>query len=393
MLRSKIKEQNIGPPSFSRDTLWRLLRNMGYKFTAIDRRIHLIEQPNIRLWRQKYIQRLNQNSTSDNPRPVIYLDESWIGCNSVAVKGWMPKIMRTKRMKLDHSFPQKTGRGPRLIMLHAGSKDGFVPGALLLKSSTTKDEDYHSEMDSFGFDNWFRKCLLPNIPPSSIIVMDNASYHSTTDAPKSGDKIGVMKSWLKKKQIPFDQKMIKKEIWKLVMAEKKNAEHLFIDRLAKTHGHEVLRLPPYQCDLNPIELVWGHIKQHVAKYNTTGKINDIIELAQEYIEAYDPDVWKKNVVHVEKIANNYEILDGFPTLPPEPFQIVIPLDVDDTDSETDVSDSDDDSDQNEISDDQDENDPIEQLNNLTDETHQLIHETPTQSSKRRKQALAPRVLF
>lgn len=122
MLRSKIKEQNIGPPSFSRDTLWRLLRNMGYKFTAIDRRIHLIEQPNIRLWRQKYIQRLNQNSTSDNPRPVIYLDESWIGCNSVAVKGWMPKIMKTKRMKFDHSFPQKSGRGPRLIMLHAGSK-------------------------------------------------------------------------------------------------------------------------------------------------------------------------------------------------------------------------------------------------------------------------------
>lgn len=155
------------------------------------------------------------------------------------------------------------------------------------------------------------------------------------------------------------------------MPEKKNAEHLFIDRLAKTHGHEVLRLPPYQCDLNPIELVWGHIKRHVAKYNTTGKINDIIELAQEYIEAYDPDVWKKNVAHVEKIANNYEILDGFPTLPPEPFQIVIPLDVDDTDSETDVSDSDDDSDQNEISDDQDENDPIEQLNNLTDETQSI----------------------
>ncbi|KAH8027924.1 hypothetical protein HPB51_011154 [Rhipicephalus microplus] len=30
-----------------------------------------------------------------------------------------------------------------------------------------------------------------------------------------------------------------------------------IDTLAATHGHEVLRVPPYHCEFNPIELVWS----------------------------------------------------------------------------------------------------------------------------------------
>lgn len=101
LIRSKMKERRIGPSTFSRTTLWKLLRTMGFTFKAIDRRVHLIEQPNIKLWRQRYIQRLNQNSANQNPRPVIYLDESWIGCNAVAVKGWVPKLMKSKRSKLD----------------------------------------------------------------------------------------------------------------------------------------------------------------------------------------------------------------------------------------------------------------------------------------------------
>ncbi|KAJ4445839.1 hypothetical protein ANN_12524 [Periplaneta americana] len=45
---------------------------------------------------------------------------------------------------------------------------GFIPNALLtFKSKSTKD--YHEEMDSTVFKNWFINQLLPNIPLNSII--------------------------------------------------------------------------------------------------------------------------------------------------------------------------------------------------------------------------------
>ena len=43
--------------------------------------------------------------------------------------------------------------------------------------STRKTGDYHGQMNADQFQKWFSKMLLPNIPPNSIIIMDNASYH------------------------------------------------------------------------------------------------------------------------------------------------------------------------------------------------------------------------
>jgi transposase len=179
----------------------------------------------------------------------------------------------------------------------AGSENGFIPGALLIKSSTTASEDYHKEMDGFGFENWFRQSLLPNIPNDSIIVMDNASYHSLSNIPKSIDKVGVMKQWLLEKKIPFPVKAVKKEIWAIIKEQKGKTQHYLIDRLAQEFGHEILRLPPYHCDLNPIELVWAHVKQYVAKNNCTGQVNDVLNLAQMYMEAYPPETWAANIRH------------------------------------------------------------------------------------------------
>ena len=71
-----------------------------------------------------------------------------------------------------------SGKGKRLIILHAGSEDGWVPNGSLVYQSLNDDGDYHQEMNHTIFEKWFEDQLLPNIPPNSLIVMDNASYHS-----------------------------------------------------------------------------------------------------------------------------------------------------------------------------------------------------------------------
>ena len=56
-------------------------------------------------------------------------------------------------------------------------KDGFIKKAKLVFQAKN-DGDYHNQINSAVFEEWFKYQLLPNIPPNCVIVMDNASYHS-----------------------------------------------------------------------------------------------------------------------------------------------------------------------------------------------------------------------
>lgn len=47
-----------------------------------------------------------------------------------------------------------------------------------------------------------------------------------------------------------------------------------IDSITEQHGH-ILRLPPYHCQLNPMELVWSWVKRLAASLNTTFELKDV----------------------------------------------------------------------------------------------------------------------
>ena len=98
------------------------------------------------------------------------------------------------------------GKGGRLILLHAGGYEGFVENGMLIFQSK-KTGDYHEEMDSERFEKWFSEQLLPKLPTNSIIVMDNAPYHSRqlNRAPTSATKKADILAWLDKHSIPYPQ--------------------------------------------------------------------------------------------------------------------------------------------------------------------------------------------
>lgn len=55
-----------------------------------------------------------------------------------------------------------------------------------------------------------------------------------------------------------------------------------VDKIALDHGHRVVRLPPYHCQYNPIELIWVQVKGYVSKRNTF-RIADLKPLTEESI--------------------------------------------------------------------------------------------------------------
>lgn len=68
----------------------------------------------------------------------VYLDETWVNENHAKIKQWHDKNSETIMGK---KIP--IGRRRRLILLHAGSEDGFVQNDELLFQSKTNSENYH----------------------------------------------------------------------------------------------------------------------------------------------------------------------------------------------------------------------------------------------------------
>ena len=79
--------------------------------------------------------------------------------------------------------------------------------------SPFQDGDYHNEMNSRHFLEWFEERLLPALQEPSVIIIDNASYHNTrvegTTAPTSNNRKAEMQEWLTSKGIEWDSGMLK----------------------------------------------------------------------------------------------------------------------------------------------------------------------------------------
>jgi hypothetical protein len=109
-------------------------------------------------------------------------------------------------------------------------------------------------MNHTNFMTWVRAKLLPNLPPQAVLVTDNASYHNIkiNKDPTSTTKKNDMISWLVPRNITHDPRKTKPELYELIKQNKpRHCEYVLGTKL-ESHGHRVLRLPPYHPELNPI---------------------------------------------------------------------------------------------------------------------------------------------
>lgn len=74
---------------------------------------------------------------------------------------------------------------------------------------------FDCNINSDIFHGWVQEVLIPELPKESVVVMDNATFHKRQDT----------------------------------------------QELLESHGHQILWLPPYSPDFNPIEKTWAWIKR------------------------------------------------------------------------------------------------------------------------------------
>ena len=249
--------------SFHISTLSRTLDRWGFEFGKGVRTQHLKEKDHIILARQSYLRKIMKNRVSSNRRlirPEVYLDESYVNKNHSNDFVWYSNE--------DGPCIQKpTGKGERLIIMNAITKDGWIPGAKVVFKSTRKTGDYHGQMNWDLFKKWFTNELLPNVPNRSIIIMDNASYHNVLaehSAPTPTCSKEKIRIWLEANKMPCKDDCLKVELVEILRKIAPEPTYA-LDVIASAQGHEVIRTPPYHPELQPIEICWGVLKNEVAR--------------------------------------------------------------------------------------------------------------------------------
>jgi hypothetical protein len=349
---------------FARATFHALLQNrLGYVHRAgDDEREQLKQQVHILDLRRVFLRRMQSLRTTGYV--MWYLDETWVNKNTTRRKSWelgksrvaeaaaaagAPSMLRPKGKK------KPIGKGGRGIVIGIGSRlTGVVPELLEIfkgkKSKTT--DDYHKEMNATVFEDWFGKVLewiKAKYPDQKhAIVMDNASYHSrqTDDCvtPKTNMRKDDIIQYMVtnkivppqllpgyktpeeaqallieciKKNVTFTYKQPKytdgpmptveqyKTLTKAVLLDcipKKEKKHV-TDEMCKANGFHMVRLPPYHCEFNPIELVWAKAKAGVAKRNVTYNLKKAMEIMREETLKCDAEYWVKLEQHTMKEEN------------------------------------------------------------------------------------------
>ncbi|XP_045452758.1 uncharacterized protein LOC123661864 [Melitaea cinxia] len=185
-------------------------------------------------------------------------------------KHWVDTNIKSKQQSflegLTTGLKGPSGKGRRLVVSHVGSEEGFVNGGEMILEAKKRLKDYHKEMNSDEYEKWLKN-ILPKLKENSVLVIDNAPYHTRKleSLPTSSWRKGQIQEWLKSKNIDFDNKMLKAELIEIARHHKKAHERCVVDEMAAERRVTILRLPPYHCELNPIELVLAQVKGHVAK--------------------------------------------------------------------------------------------------------------------------------
>ena len=124
-----------------------------------------------------------------------------------------------------------------------------------------------------NFMQWF-KALLDKLKQPSLIIMDNASYHTClpSTAPKNIHKMAKddIRALLEKKGVPTDASDLREVLMHRLKAWRDANIPPAVVSAAREKGHEVLFTPPRMCELQPIERVFGIVKGRIGRRHHAG---------------------------------------------------------------------------------------------------------------------------
>ena len=283
-----------------------LLRAMGFRHTKMQREWIVFQQPAILAKRVEYLRRKQvydeRQANGDQSVRYFWLDETWLNENHHCERRWIDMKLvddpnEAKRLGITPTLTKVINRGKRLIILHTMSEDGWVEGGLWTNVTKGQLADYHQDMNANAFEDYLRE-LCPKLGKGAVLIMDNAPYHTRNlfPMPTQSSRYDEMTVFCDENGIDYPVKratsnrrvhdrLQKDAFWRHWV--QRHVEKLPImyaaEAIASEFEVEILRLPPYHCFFNPIEMAWSVVKGDVAKKNSSEKVAKKLDLVKELL--------------------------------------------------------------------------------------------------------------
>ncbi|XP_043468229.1 uncharacterized protein LOC122502310 [Leptopilina heterotoma] len=308
-------------PHFKLSTLRNWMKNLNFSYVKLKRKPVWMESSAIAAQRDNFLR--NIKFYRDNGYNIFYTDETWCGANHTRKYGWVENLDSSENSNFDYyrnnvqevfgqrgGFITPSGSGLRVIILHIGGKNGFVAGCSKCFIGKKGTDDYHGEMNAKHYEEWFRH-VLTVLPPKSVIVIDQAPYHTMLDPEFRNPTAEWLKAriieWLIKRGVPVPDfaedfnDLTKQSLLELSRSYRYPKQYLLEKITTEIRGSEIklLWLPVAHCEFNAIELIWAFAKNYVAKHNKVHKVQNVHKLCLEALDHVTPLLWSNCVRHAE----------------------------------------------------------------------------------------------
>lgn len=70
---------------------------------------------------------------------------------------------------------------------------------------------------------------------------------------------------------------------------------------------DLIRLPPYNCDLSAIEYVWKDTKDYIRKNNLDQSLLTVQRTAEQFMRNYNTSYWIAHVNHVKRFLSRLSL--------------------------------------------------------------------------------------
>lgn len=334
LLKSIPEEERI---SVSRETVRKIIKRMKFTWGKGCRRNMLAERERQVVWRQQYCQ-LKALNRRPGPLivpmlPEIYLDESYVELGPTNATTWVhknvPFMVRSRASKLIVVAAGIIYEGNDKVNAEfvEGSRRMWNPKRAGRRSTRTYSmmeegdplpafsEDYHGNMNATNFERWFeRLCETAKRKYGTCnIYMDGCSSHKRCINPqptKNSSRRAILQA-LSKVDAPltYDETQSKTVLYEIFLPHKE-AKRYATQEIAKKHQHHLFFTPPYHPELQPIEKIWGVVKNAISKRTFQNIAELEMAVEQVFMENVTEDTWigswKKTLRYEETYLQNFE---------------------------------------------------------------------------------------
>jgi hypothetical protein len=176
-------------------------------------------------------------------------------------KVMIAKIYRYFLNPASFNLPHTKLQPRKLVSLILGVGEATI-GRIMSDVNSNNGRNFNADI----FEFLFRKlcCTIEEKYGPSIIHMDGVRYHKRRIGAvlSSSSHKQVMQTWLISKDVAFGDQETKAMLYEKIKANRPKVSYACVE-IAREYGHALQYTPPYHCEIQPIEGVWGVAKNQV----------------------------------------------------------------------------------------------------------------------------------